>query len=221
MKHLYNLYYYFLFKIKDPEKVTNHPRYNLQIKYAFRVGNKYYYRLSHDYDIPQNRFRYLKTYWQEVENKLTSNDINEFGSATEKYLEDYKKSLHKGEPIPELLDKAILLQGELKYRSKWLFEPTSLFKYASVLYFDLSEPIKDYDMEYNQSKIVLWSKKKELLRTFLQELMGNAESLLNLSTQDLKTYLSELQKMKDKQQQLISNSGHSKSKSEIEATILG
>lgn len=219
MKHLYNIYYYFLFKIKDPKKLTLHPRYDKHIKYGFSVGDKHYYRFLHDYDIFESRFRYLKTFYQEVENKLTSADINEFSDATKKYLEDYKISLHNGEPKPQLLESAIALQGEVKYRSEWLFEPTSLYKYASVLYFDIQEDITDYDVEYNHDKIKYWSKKKTLLRMLLEELMSNVDNLLSLSKEDFQDYLFQIQSKKDKQQSLVLDSGLESNRESTELTI--
>lgn len=219
MKHIYNLYYYILFKFKNPEDVTIHPRYDIHIKYGFSIGKRHYYRCLHDYDIRESRFRYLKTYYQEVENKLTANDINEFSEATNKYIEDYKKSLHKGEPKPELLDAAEQLQKELKYRSTWLFEPTSLYKYASVIYFDLGENIEDYDMTYNHDKIQYWSKKKDMLRMLLQELMMNVENLLHLSNEDFQHYISVIQQKKNEQQRLILDSGVTKNKDMTEIMI--
>ena len=221
MKYIYNIYYYFLFKIKNPESIEFHPRYNKRVKFGFTVGNRHYYRFAHDYEIFESRFRYLKTFYAEVENKLTSQDINDFSDATKKYLEDYKKSIHSKEPQPDLLEKAIELQSEMKYRSEWLFEPTSLYKYASVLYFDLQEDVTDYDMEYNHTKIKYWSKKKSLLRLLLKELMSNAENLLSLSKEDFQTYLSSLQKGKNKQLELMSISGikDTDNRSETEVTI--
>ena len=218
-KLIYNIYYNFLFKIKDPKIITVHPRYDKQIKYGFSVGSKHYYRLAHDYDIFESRFRYIKTFYQEVENKLTSTDINEFADATNKYLEDYEKSLHKGEPAPLLLTQAKELQKELKYRSEWLFEPTSLYKYASVFYFDLQEDIVEYDVEYNHDKIIYWSKKKTLLRLLLEELMTGVENLLALSKDDFQTYLSTIQVQKDKQQKLISDIRPESSRNSIEVKI--
>ena len=219
MKYLYKIYYYFLFKIKDPEKLIKHPKYDLDITFGFTVGSTPYYRLKHDYEIFENRFRYLRTYYQEVENKLTSQDINEFADAGDKYIENYLESLHKGTPKPEYLDKAKDLNKELKYRSEWLFEPTSLFKYASVIYFDLAEDITDYDMSYNHAKIRYWAKKKTILRLFLKELMTGVETLLTLSNTDFKNYISHLQSAKDKQQKLISDVKPSSSKHKTEETI--
>ena len=221
MKNFFlSIYYYFLFKVKNPEIVTIHPRYNKHIKYGFSVGSRHYYRFAYDYDIFENRFRYLKTFYQEVENKLTSQDINEFSDATKKYLEDYKKSIHSKDPKPELLEKAIGLQAELKYRSKWLFEPTSLYKYASVIYFDLQENLTDYDVLYNHDKIRYWSKKKTLLRLLLKELMTGVGTLLELSSEDFLEYLSEIQKAKNKQEQLILSSGSMDKEGKSETELL-
>ena len=220
MKLFYKIYYYFLFKIKDPKEVTTHPKYDKHIKYGFSVGSVHYYRFMHDYEIFQSRFRYLKTFYQEVENKLTSQDINEFSDSTIKYLDDYKESLHKGKPKPILLEKAIELQSELKYRSEWLFEPTSLYKYASVLYFDLQENLIDYDVEYNHKKIKYWSKKKTLLRMLLMELMSGVENLLHLSSEDFHHYLSEMQEKKDKQEELIRGSGIFRTESKESTEIM-
>jgi len=206
-KLIFNIYYYFLFKVKDPKAVTLHPRYQKQIKYGFSVGSKHYYRFSQDYNIFENRFRYLKTFYQEVENKLTSNDINEFCDAAIKYIND-GKHIQAGQ-----------LLGEMKYRSEWLFEPTSLFKYASVLYFDLQEDVVEYDVEYNHKKIAFWSKKKTLLTLFLKELMANVDGLLSLSKNDFQTYLEQIQVQKDKQQKYILDSGLYNSKNKTELKI--
>lgn len=208
MKHLYNIYYYFLFKFKDPKEIVIHPRYDKHLTYGFSVGSKHFYRFKNDYDIFENRFRYLKTFYQEVENKLTSQDINQFCDAAIKYIND-GKAVQAG----QLLD-------EMKYRSEWLFEPTSLYKYASVIYFDLQEDLLDYDIDYNHDKIRYWSKKKTLLRLLLKELMTGVDGLLSLSNENFQTYLSELQAKKDKQQNLVLESGLENSKESTEETIL-
>jgi len=208
MKRLfYNIYYWIKFKFNNPEDITLHPRFDVHIKYGFSVGSKHYYRCLHDYDIRESRFRYLKTYFQEVENKLTAQDIQEFADATIEYM-NKNKMIEAGQ-----------LMKELKYRSEWLFEPTSLYKYASVIYFDLGENILDYDMTYNHAKIRYWSKKKELLRMLLKELMTGAETLLNLSNEDFEHYISVLQQKKDEQQNLILASGVCESNKSTEQTI--
>jgi hydrogenase maturation factor HypF (carbamoyltransferase family) len=207
MKYFWNIYYKILFKIKKPQDVKIHPRYDKHIKYSFSVGNKHYYRFLNDYDIFENRFRYLKTYWQEVENKMTSNDINQFMEAIKKYIND-GKYIEAGQ-----------LADEVSYRSKWLFEPTSLYKFASVIHFDLQEDVTDYDMQYNNDKIRLWAKKKELLRDFLKELMENAGELLTISSSDFQDYLFQLQKKIEKQQKLVSESGVKSNNSETEIMI--
>ncbi len=206
-KIIFNIYYYLLFKVKNPKEVTTHPRYNKHIKYEFSVGSKHYYRFLADYDIFENRFRYLQTYYDDVNRKVSSKDITDFTEATINFI-NKQKLVEAGE-----------LQKELQHRVKeWVFEPTTLFKYASVLYFDLQENIEDYDIDYNNTKIELWSKKKDVLRMFLKDLMTNAETLLNLSKEDFSDYLFHLQEKLDKQQKLITESGHKSNRKSIEIT---
>ena len=208
MKFIYNLYYSILFKIKDPKKVLTHPRYDLHIKYGFSVGDRHYYRLLHDYDIPENRYRFLQTYYDDATRKVSASDIEEFCNTTISLLDKGKKT------------EAGALQLELKHRVKeWIFEPTTLFKYASVLYFDLQENILDYDIQYNNDKIVNWSKKKSVLRLFLKELMENANSLLELSSEDFTHYLSQLQEKIDQQQKSVIKEGQSNSSKSIDVMI--
>lgn len=207
MRLLRRIYYFFVFLVKKPQDVTIHPRYDMHIKYGFSVGNRHYYRCLHDYDIRENRFRYLKTYWQEVQNKLTSQDINDFCDKAIQLINENK------------IVEAGKILDEMKYRSTWLFEPTSLYKYASVLYFDLSENIKDYDVEYNHEKIRIWSKKKTLLRMLLKDLMTGAEELLALSNNDFNYYITKLQEAKDKQEKLVYGNTPSKNNESIEVTI--
>lgn len=206
-KIIFNIYYYLLFKVKDPKKVTNHPRYNKHIKYEFSVGGKHYYRFLADYDIFENRFRYLQTYYDDANRKVSAKDITDFTEATIKLINKQK------------LVEAGALQKELQHRVKeWVFEPTTLFKYASVLYFDLQENIEDYDIDYNNTKIELWSKKKNILRMILKDLMTGAESLLSLSKDDFNNYLYQLQEKLDKQQKLVIESGHKNNSKSIEIT---
>ncbi len=217
---IYNIYYYFLFKFKNPKKVKLHPRFDKPIKFGFRVGNRYFFRLAHDYDMYENRFRYLKTFYTEVQNKLTSADINEFCEASRNHINNYIKAIHEQKEIdPRELSRAIGLLDEMEHRSTWYFEPTSLYKYASVVYFDLSEDIRDYDVIYSNKKIEHWSKKKTLFRLILKELMEGVENLLTLSSNDFNYYISQIQEKKDKQQNLISEAGLIDNKKSIEITM--
>ena len=219
MDYINYLKYKILFKSKDPAKIEVHPKYDLHIKYSFSVGDRHYYTLRNPDETYANRYRYLKTYSQECENKITNSDIDDFSDATLKYLKEYKESVHKGEPKPHMLDKAEELQRELKHRSVWLFEITTLYKYASVLYFTLDENIKDYDVGYNHEKIEIWSKKKRLYNLLLKELITGVEDFLNLSQNDSDNYIQELQQAVEKAQKLISEAGVISNRNTIEAMI--
>ena len=74
-------------------------------------------------------------------------------------------------------------------------------------------------MEYNHDKIVYWSKKKSMLKMLLKGLMSNVENLLLLSKDDFNHYISVIQEKKNEQQQLISDSGVTKSNKSTVLTI--
>lgn len=74
-------------------------------------------------------------------------------------------------------------------RTSWILEPESILKYASVVIFDESENPYDYDMKYNQEhKIRKW-KEMGLTSFFLSEPVKRLFPALNISAEDLDTYL--------------------------------
>lgn len=129
------------------------------------------------------RFKMAMRFAQEMQNKC---DVEYLDKLCEKGL----GFLDKGELV-----KTGQLLSELKYRLEWAFEPDTLYRYASVYYFDLKENINQYDSVYNKRKIDRF-KKKEMLTYFVRELIEGSEKLLELSKTDLETYLQELEEKK-------------------------
>jgi hypothetical protein len=176
---------------KNGHKAEKHQ--GISCKYVFTAGVDYY-TFEHDYDIPEMRMRFAQRYLNEMQ-------IN----CDKEYLKDYCEAVKNcinvkgGETIQ--LDKILMLTGELDKRLDWIFEPDSLYRFASVVYFDLREDIKEYDISYQHKKIDRFKKKG--LRFFLKELIPDSEKLQNLSEDGLKTYMSQLREEKEKQSKLI------------------
>lgn len=175
---------------KDPKKITVHPKYDLAIEYKHTIDGVHYYQLANDYEMFENRFRYLRTYYSQLELKFTSNTLKDFMDSIMKEAEGGK------------LSKVFEIAKEVKYRAEWLFEPESLYNLYSVITFDLQENIKDYDIKYNKRKIEAF-KKKGMLKVILQKLVNGAEDLLNLSEEDFETYITQQQEHLTKQRKLI------------------
>lgn len=176
---------------KDPKDVRVHPKYNLPIEYKHTIDGVHYYQLSNDYEMFENRFRYLRTYYAQLEMKFTSKELSSF-------MDEIIKSCESGK-----LTKVYDIAKEVKYRSEWLFEPESLYQLYSVIVFDLQEDIRDFDINYNKKKIEAF-KKKGLLKEILSKLLTNAETLLNLSHQDFLNYTKIMEENLKKQRELIS-----------------
>ena len=190
-KLLYRFKWWLKYRGKDPKDIKLHPTKNLQIEYKHTVDGIHYYQLLNDYDMPINRFRFVRTYYQQLELKFTSETLKA-------YMESIMENAETGK-----LSKVFEIANEVKYRSEWLFEPESLYKLYSVITFDLQENIDDYDIKYNAPKIESF-KKKELLRVILRALMSESQDLLNLSDTDLQEYMLELQENLKRQEILTS-----------------
>lgn len=174
----------------SPKNISVHPKNGKGIEYAFSVGGKHYYKFKSELEIPKKRFAYAQQFHKEMENKCTKEFIKD-------WCKMMLEHLNKGELI-----KCAEIVREMDYRTDWAFEPDSLLRFASVIYFDLKENVDDYDFSYNQSKVELF-KKKELLPLFLKKLMDASHPLLELSTQDLAIYLREFNDILKKQNSLI------------------
>lgn len=87
------------------------------------------------------------------------------------------------------LVKVAQLTTQLQERVSFILEPETIYKYASVVIFDESEDPYDYNMKYNiEVKIPRW-KKAGLSSFFLSEPVKRLFPALNLSEEDLDTYL--------------------------------
>jgi len=177
-------------EVIQPEKVIWHDKYSKPIKFAFSAGGKHFYQLLNDPDMPKKRFVYAQQFFEELNMKITKDTLEEFCGAL-------KKEINNGD-----LGKTYKLVDEIEHRLNWAFEPETLMKFASVIYFDLKEDITDYDPEYSKIKIDLW-KKKGLIHHFLKILMSDSLNFLNLSESDLVIYLDKQNQELKRHEQLI------------------
>lgn len=173
-------------KIKrDPRSVEIHPELKLSIKYEFTAGGKDYYSFLNDHEIPILRFRFVQKFYAEMMNRVTHTELKAI-------CEQGKKLLNEGK-----LGETWRLLDDLNYQLDWAFEPESLLRFASALYFDLRENVIDYDIKYNAPKIQAF-KKKGVFTTLVTKLMNGSKILADLSTKDLDTYLKEMVEEKER-----------------------
>ena len=177
--------------LSDKKLTTIHPKTNKHIEYVFSCGGIDYFQFTNDWDMPRNRFRFISQYYNEMsELKMDKDSIC-------KFMEAIKDACNNKDLV-----KAGMLASEVSDRASWLFDPDSLHRLASVIYFDLGEVVTDYDIEYNNRKIKLWQKKK-LTAFFMKILINESESFFKSSEEDLDGYIKKFQKEKERQQKLI------------------
>lgn len=196
----------FFNKIRKKEEykegqILFHPNKKIEapIIYAFECDGKHYFRFSNDYEIPKGRFQFVQKFYHETTLKITAEDLKKFCQAI-------KENCNNGK-----LGDAYKLADELEYRDTWLFEPESLLRFASAIYFTLDEDVTNYDFEYNERKIAAF-KKKRMLQFFLMKLMNGQSLLSNLSDSDLQIYLQTLNEKVKQQQALMQDLKATKSK---------
>lgn len=192
----------------NPEEITVHPKFGRGIKYAFTCGGIHYYELLNFDETYEDRQPWAIQYSNECGMKITADTLIEFMDAilAECTVSTKKDSINIGR-ITELVNG-------VKYRAEWLFEPDSLYRMASVMFFDLKEDIRHYDVEYNRRKIEDFKKKEQLLKYLLAKVLGDRHPFLNLSARDSQLYLSQLQLVREGQQRLIRNEKDLKHKKE-------
>lgn len=173
-------------------QILFHPNKKIEspIAYAFECEGKHYFRFSNDYEIPKGRFQFVQKFYHETTLKVTAEDLKGFCQAI-------KEGCNKGE-----LGKVYKLADELEYRDTWLFEPESLLRFASAIYFTLDEDVTNYDFDYNEKKMTSF-KKKRMLQYFLMKLMNGQNLLSGLSESDLEAYLRTLNEKAKAQFKLI------------------
>jgi len=118
-------------------------------------------------------------YYNELSMKCTREYLTDYTAAIEGIISDPKKIN---------IGKIALLNMQLKERLDMIVAPETIYKVASVTYFDETESPYGFDFKYSQKKVSLWKKEKVedfFLRTHVKSLIP----LTNLSDEDLQTYM--------------------------------
>jgi hypothetical protein len=81
------------------------------------------------------------------------------------------------------------LNDQLKDRLDHVIASDTVWKLASVVFFDETENPYDYDYKYGIEKIKLWKKEKDIANFFLNTPINKLLPYLDMSEQDLAIYM--------------------------------
>lgn len=167
-------------KPKDPPYNIHHPDLAGKYELAFECKGVKYYRAIKDYILPVGRYKWIDATLNEVDIRMTLPVLKGF-------IEELKKSLNVTNGQIRL-DKAFQTIYSMETRCNLAFEPETVKRLASVVYFDETEDLRDYDQEYGQKKIAIWEK-AGTYDFFLTKPIGELLNLSNISEESLKTYI--------------------------------
>jgi hypothetical protein len=191
-------------KTPKPEFNLSHPDVANLIEEAFKAGGKTYYRFKEERLIPVGRYKYIYSYLKEVDLRMNLETL-------QNYVKDFKNLLNGSGP------KKVIQIGELwklllnlESRISLAFEPATVERLASVVYFDDTEDLSTYDKKYGTQKVEIW--KKHLKHDFfLTKPIGELLGLKDISIESLEGYIQQATDLMrdltvDQQKQSLENS---------------
>jgi hypothetical protein len=168
-------------RVEYPDFNMNHPDLRDVVEYAFTCGNVDYYQFKQDVEIPAGRYTWIDAYMREHEMRMSLDVLRGYIGAIREQI--------SGEMGQINLSNVSVLLYKMETRTNLAFSPETIKRLASVIYFDISESLKSYDLDYGNLKIKQWEQHKFIdffLCRPLKELLGlhdtSLESLQNYIT---------------------------------------
>jgi hypothetical protein len=179
LKFLKNLFT----KQKEVPFNINHPDVANNIEFAFKCGGRSYYRFKSDYLMPVGRYKMVDAYLHEAELRMNLKTLNN-------YLDEIEKSLNGSKGVVNI-GKAFQLLHNMRTRTKDLgFEPQTIKRLASVVYFDDTEDLREYNREHCEAKIKFWEK-HDCYDFFLTRPIDELLNVKGISEESLRKYIQE------------------------------
>jgi hypothetical protein len=157
-----------------------HPDIEGQVEVAFKVGSKPYYRFKDDFQMPAGRYKYVYAYLREVDLRMELDMLRT-------YVQELKRCLNpSGKQID--LETAWKIIFNLESRTNLAFEPETVRRLATVVYFDATEDLITYDKSYGDKKLKFWTA-NNVKDFFLTRPMSEFLGLTGISLTSLEEYL--------------------------------
>lgn len=167
---------------KDVQYNMNHPEYRDKIEFAFKCDGTDYYQFKEEHEIPTGRYIHVDACLREHQMRMSLDLLKAF-------LEELKNSI-SGKQGDINLHNANVIIYNIETRTNLAFDPATIKRLASVIYFDKSERLNTYDKDHGNEKIQYWDKNKFLDFFFcrpIRELLG----LQGTSPESIQNYMEE------------------------------
>lgn len=172
-------------KVSKDIKNLHHPDYHGMTEFAFEANGVKYYSFKQDTQMRYGRYIILQAFLQEYFLRTSLEDLKGNISNLKKWL---NPSISKDGNGRLELGKCLELLDIMEQRANIAFEPDTVFRLASCLYFDETEILSTYDRKYNEAKIEQW-KKADTVDFFFHKLFTELTGLMVSSKEDLVNFL--------------------------------
>lgn len=162
-----------------------HPDIKHEIEYAWTAGGVKYYNFKQDSKMRYGRYVILQAFLQEYYLRVDLKTLQANITKLEKWLNPVIDKNGTGQLE---IGKCLELLSIMRQRSEIAFEPDTVFRLASCLFFDDKEILSDYDREYNEKKIARW-RESDTVDFFFHRLFQELTHLTVSSREGLISYL--------------------------------
>lgn len=172
----------------------HHPEYAGLIQEEFKSNGKQYYSFKSDSMVRTGRYMFLQNFLQEVLYRMTVDRLKAYIAKIRSEIDGSKVSK---EGIPQVnFGNAIVFLDQMKTLTELAFEPETVYRLASVIYFDETEDVTKWDREHNEKKIAAW-KEAGTLDFFYGKPFTELTGLKGISETDLRDCLDKFQRLND------------------------
>lgn len=171
------------------DKVFNiyNPEFHEKIEEAFKCGTTQYYTFKRDTIMRYGRYLILQGMLQEVNFRMSLDTLKAYLKKLDEELNGSKGSINIG--------NALVYIGHMKNLTELAFEPETVYRLASCLFFDDKEDLRSWDKRHNEAKIRAW-RENGTLDFFYNKVFQEFINLRNISETDIRDYLDQVEELK-------------------------
>lgn len=162
----------------------HHPDMAHKIEFAFQSGNKKYYQFTEEFEIPAGRYKWISAYLQEHDLRIDPKVLSD-------YCDQIDAAINQGK-----MSQVAIIAEKIRGRTKLAFNPDTIKRLASVIYFDETEDLSDLSLSHAHEKIKIWDK-NDTVTFFLTRPIRELLGLNDTSETLLRNYLTSIRILLD------------------------
>lgn len=166
--------------INDKIYNIHHPDFYGKIEEAFQANGIKYFCFTGDTSMRYVRYVFLQNFLQEVSMRASLETLGNENRIITAHLDGSKGTINIG--------KALEILSIQRQRYELSFEPDTVYRLASCIFFDETEDLRDWNKPHNENKIAGW-KESHTIDFFFHRLFQELSGLKVTSKTALQNYL--------------------------------